>query len=131
MPQDKLLNEMAARDPMLALQKASRITAGPELMRGEMPLGPSLHTLGKPVAELLGTVFKTKAGSGLPSLLRLTNWNAGKGMVGLHSVTKKGQPFEAAPAQLDEMIDKGWLDLAQPAVDVGNKLRRAIASRLK
>lgn len=119
-------------DPMLALQKASRITPGPEMMRGEMPLDPAfLKSLGKPVAELLGTVFKTKTGSGLPSLLRMTNWDARTGNVGMHSLRKAGEAFEASPTQIDEMIERGWLDLEQPAEGASDHIRKLLQKILK
>lgn len=128
--EQELLNRQP--DPMQALQKASRITNSmPAVTEGSMPLDPTmLRSIGKPVGELLGMVFKTKTGSKLPSLLRLTNWNAATGNVAMHSVNKAGKAFEATPAQIDEMIEKGWLDIAQPAKVAGDKIRGLLSRAL-
>lgn len=122
---------------MQALSKASRITnphqdiAQATPMRGEMPLDPAmLRSLGKPIAELLGASFKLQNGTGLPSLLKLTGWNAAKGTVGLHGARAAGEAFEATPAQLDELIEKGILDLAQPAMDKVSGIRGLLAKAL-
>lgn len=129
-----LLMQRAANpnDPMLALSKASRITGPLEVMKGEMPVDPAfLRSLGKPVSEVLGMVFKTKSTGGeVPSLLRVSNWNSRTGNVSMHSLNKAGQPFEATPAQIDEMIEKGWLDLQQPAQAAGEGIRRLIGRTL-
>lgn len=139
---DPLAREIAKRsgDPMQALSKASRITnpnldiANATPMRGEMPLGPRatpmLESLGKPVSEMLGAVFQLKNGTGLPSLMRVSNWNPRTGSVLMQSIRKASEAFEATPAQLDEMMANGWLDLKQPAQRAGERITSLLQSAM-
>lgn len=137
MPDDLLTEQIAKRDPMLALSKTSRITNGltdggdQQQMQGEMPLDPGmLKSLGKPVSELLGTVFKLKGGAGLPGMVRITNWNHRTGNVVMQSVRKASEAFEATPAQIDEMIGMGWLDVRQPAQRAGERITSVLRSAM-
>lgn len=77
--------------------------------------GPMVKSLGKYLAELLGLeVGATKAGSGLPQRMRLTNATR-EGEMEFHAASSKaGERFRATPRQFDTLVDQGALDIHQP-----------------
>lgn len=96
-----------------------------------MPLDPSmLQSLGKPISELLGAIFRTPNKSGLPTKLRLINWNARNNTAALRGLRKGDEAFEAAPSQLDELLTGGALDLDQPPQAGVDAIRKKLAALL-
>lgn len=111
--------------------EALSTAAAAPLTHGDMPLSPDmLRSLGKPLSELLGTLFKTPTKSGLPAKLRLTNWDAKSGEASMHGLTKVGQEFRSTPSQLDSLINSDTVDLAQPPVGAVDAIRRKLAALL-
>jgi hypothetical protein len=101
------------------------------------PAKPYLSSVGKFLDDLLDAVFNPSAkGTGLPQRLRLTNWDARSGHVQLHPASRpKTTPigpaqFEATPAQLDELIAGGAIDLEQPPAravsDIQSRIRQVL-----
>lgn len=127
---------MPERNPLTALQKAESIGADPlaaEWSMGAMPTDPAmLRALGKPISELLSAVFKTPQAmkTGLPSRVRLTNWDARKGMVDMHGVRRTADRLEATPGQLDELLNSGAIELEQPPQGAVDLLQRKLAELL-
>lgn len=91
---------------------------------------PTIDALGKPVSELLGAVLTTPKKTGLPSKLRITNWNAPSQEVVMHGVRKAGEELRATPSQIDELIRAGNVDLQQPPMSAVEKIRRLLSSAL-
>lgn len=123
------------------LSLLQQFSPGPDALPMPMPLGaamendPWIPALGKRISELLDTVFvPTTRNTGLPQRLRLTNWNARAGTLQFHPVTPKAAigpaPFEATPAQLSTLIDKGALDLQQPGARATAVVRARIRELL-
>src|SRR5262245_24275714 len=134
---------------MSALSKATGISANPRpnvldqepidpslMMRGEMPLTPGqidpiLRSLGKPLSQLLGMILKpVQSGTGVPSRLRYTNYDAPKGLAQFHSVDRAGQAFEASPKDLDALLKGGAIDVEQPPQGAVEKIRKLLAAAM-
>lgn len=110
-------NDLPAR-----IARGERLDPGEQgYMVGMMPppdFGPYLKSITKPISELLDTIFTpTAKGTGLPSRLRFTNWDARKGVMQLHSADAAGKPFEVSPTDLDRLINAGHIDIEQPTGD--------------
>lgn len=90
---------------------------------------PMFKSLGKPVSDMSGATFTPPRGSGLPSRLRLTNYDAPSNNVEFHGVSS-GQPFRATPGQVDTLVNKGGLDLEQPPAKAVAATRKKIAAKL-
>lgn len=94
--------------------------------------GPIIRSLGKYLSELLGLeVGATKAGSGLPKRMRLTNFDSREGNLDFHAASRKGgERFQATPSQLDTLVGQGALDVVQPPKRAVESTRRKIATAL-
>jgi len=124
----RLLNEIALNPVTTAIP-----TAAAE---------PVLKSLGKPISELLDMVLKTeKKVPGLPRRVKLTEWNARTGKLGLRPESAQGQrgltsvgieaaPIEATPADVDALIDAGTLTRDQPPQGAVDAIRRKLAQIL-
>lgn len=105
---------------------------------GAIPGSPILRSLGKSIDELLDAIFTTGGKGGLPRRLRFSNWNADKGELNFHPTkgTDVAHPetstatYQSTPAQLDELLRTGLMDLEQPAEKAVAATRRKIASQL-
>lgn len=95
---------------------------------------PVLAALGKKLSDLLDTVFTPAKGSGLPRRLRFTGLSR-EGQLQLHPESQAAgrvvgpAAYEASPAQVDQLLRSGQLDLQQPpqaAVDPVRARLRAI-----
>lgn len=112
-------------------QSALRPALDAAVQPAQMPLDPSmLESLGKPIAELLSTIFRTPNGSGLPSKLRLINWNGGAGTAALRGLRKGEEAFEATPAQLDALINDGTVGIDQPPQSAVAAIQKKLAALL-
>lgn len=107
------------------------MTAVPAAGVGE----PMVKALGKPVSELLGSVFSPgETKTGVPQRLQLTGFKGGRPgvepTVGLHSGNLDGQPFEATLDQLSQLLDGGALNLQQPPQGAVAKIQRTLSQLL-
>lgn len=117
--------------PDTKMQGISDLEANPDLMlRGEAPTPDMVRALGKPISELLGAIFTTPSKTGLPSKLRLTNWNAKTGEAVLHGVRKAGEEMVASPRQLNSMIGADQIGLQQPPEGAVAKIQALLARAL-
>ena len=130
---------MPERNAYSALSKATNIGPDPTmqalhdspLTRAEMPLDPDfLRSLGKPLSELLGLIFKSPTGSGIPSKLRVTNWDAKAGQAALHGLRKGSERFSASPSQIDELVNTGTIGIQQPPQSAVDAIRRKLSALL-
>ena len=103
----------------------------------EMPaskgdIEPMLKSLGKPISELLGLILTpTQSKTGVPKQLRLSNFDSMKGNVQFHGDSRAASPrFEASPAQLDDLINGGALDVAQPPQGAVDRIRKILSALL-
>lgn len=122
-----ILNTVAVNPVMTAVPTGN--------FRGMAPLGeevgqavePELKSIGKKVSDLLGSVFTTKEGSGLPPKMTLSNWDARAGNLQFHG---GNTPFEATPQMLDQLISSGQVNLEQPAATTTTAVQSAIRKML-
>ena len=103
---------------------------------------PLLKSLGKPISELLDLVLKTEQKvPGLPRRVKLTEWNARKGTVGLRPEAPQGPkgltsvgvepaPIVASPADLDALINSGQLSIDQPPQGAVDAIRKRLLAAL-
>lgn len=110
------------RDPALAFQKATRISARqPELVEATAPpvglpeadMGPVLKSLGKPISELLSLVLE-QAGpvvKGIPKRIRLTQWDALNKLLEFHGLNNAAERMQVSPGDLDRLISEGVLQI--------------------
>lgn len=125
---------------LAVLDQLSLSPATTAVWSGGQAAEPMLKSLGKPIQELLDLVLETSEKvKGVPRRLRLSNWDARRGLAQFHPEAPQGQgkglvgmgvephPFEASPAQLDELITQGLLDVQQPPAGQVS----AIQSRLR
>lgn len=96
---------------------------------------PMIKALGKPVSELLGTLFSPgETGTGVPQRLRLSGYTPGREgvepSVGLHSVNSDGAPFEATIDQLSQLLDGGALNVTQPPQGAVSAIQARLAKLL-
>jgi hypothetical protein len=101
------------------------------ILEGEGIQGsPIIKSLGKRLDELLDAVFTTPKGSGLPSRLKLTNWDARTGNIDFHAFGKSAERFQATPQQLDTLLQRGGMDLEQPATKAVGTIQKKLQSAL-
>lgn len=96
----------------------------------EQAAEPELKSLSKTLGDIFNRVFTpTKPGSGLPKRLRFTGTSR-EGQMQFHNAspgTKIGPArFEASPAQVDELINGGALDVEQPPIRATSQIQSRI-----
>src|SRR5579862_3141704 len=129
---------MPDRRPLSLLTGATGIGADPhppldstlaqqpgQTLLGQLPfpeLGPGLKLGGRALMDWLGDTVETKAGLGLPKLLRLTSYNPeaeeAAEALRFHGVDK-GQPFDVSPEDFDKLVKSGTLERQGAAANQG------------
>lgn len=91
---------------------------------------PMLGSLGKRVDDMLGATFTpTEAGTGVPKRIEFTNVGR-DGLMQFHGSNQQMPSLNASPAQVDELINGGALDLTQPPQGAVDAVRKKLSALL-